>query len=99
MLTWYGGVTCAEPPPMSTVHDEVEDAVGRRAGALRLEPVGHHEPVPAPRLLEDVDDHVPLLCRGDAVDVVVRGHYWPGIGFRDGDLEGQQVDLAQRHLV
>ena len=78
------GITRSSPP------------VGRRAGGLGGEPVGHDQPVETPFALDDLVLHVVVLGGGDAVDVVVGGHHRPGIGLRDGDLERQQVELPQR---
>ena len=65
----------------------------------RGEPVGHEQAVPAPLPLDDAVVDGVLLGGRHAVDVVVRRHDRPGVGVLDGDLEGQQVELAQRRLV
>ena len=69
-----------------------------RGRGLGGEPVAHQQAVPAPLALDHLVVDVVLLGGRDAVDVVVGGHDRPGVRLLDGDLERQQVDLAQRLL-
>ena len=87
------------PRPAGPRHHEVEPAVGGRRGGLRGEPVGHEQAGPAPLPLQDPVVDVVLLGGRHPVHVVVRRHHRPRVGVLDGDLERQQVELAERAVV
>ncbi len=64
-------------------------------GGVGATPVGEDEALEAPVLLEDLVEGVVVLAGVVAVDVVVGAHDAGGVGVGDGDLEGEQVGLAQ----
>ena len=77
----------------------VEACVGGPRGAVRRAPVGHDPALEAPLGLQDVVEEMGVLAGVDAVDLVVGAHHAADAGLFHGDLEGQQVDLAQRPFI
>ena len=93
----YGSDQRVAPRAVRAGHGEVERRVAGGLGAARRRPVRHHEPVPAPLVVQDLLEHRRLGHRR-AVDGVVGGHHGPRARVSDDRLEGRQVQLAQRPL-
>ena len=85
------------PRAVRAGHREVHGGAGGLQAAGRG-PVGHHQAVPAPLVLEHVAQQRRLGHRV-AVDLVVGGHHGPRMRLGDDLLERRQVELAQRALV
>ena len=90
--------TSASPNgPVGPGHREVQRRVARALGVAGGAPVRHHEPVPAPLVLEHVAQQRRLGHRG-AVDARCRPPS-PPTGARPGSARTAQVELAQRALA
>ena len=77
----------------------VEPRVDRGRGAVRRPPVGLHLALEAPFVLQHVVEQVIVLAGIRAVQAVVAAHHAAGLPALRGDLERQQVELAQRAFV
>ena len=77
----------------------VQASVGGPRGAVRRAPVGHDPALEAPLGLQDVVQEMGVLAGVDAVHLVVGTHHAADAGLFHNDLEGQQVDLAQRAFI
>ncbi len=84
--------------------------LARRVGVVRGHPVPAGEladglpvrddgAVEAPLLAQHVVEHPAVGVRGDAVDLVVRGHQAAGVPLLHGHLERGEEDVAQRPLA
>ena len=65
-------------------------------GGVRPSPIGKHEALKPPGLLQYAVEQVAVLTGPIAVQLVVRAHHHAGLPFFDGDLECQQVGFAHR---
>ena len=65
----------------------------------RPEPVGHHDALEAPFLLEHSDQEVPILTAELPAELVVGGHHHADASLPNSRFEGGKVDLAERALV
>ncbi len=81
-----------------TWHLEIQSGL-ESGGAVRPEPVGHHDSLEAPLLLQHADEQVPILTARFPAEPVVGGHNHAHTRLPDRRFEGRQVDLAQRALV
>ena len=77
-------------------HLEVEPG-GRRPGSrARAQPVGEHEAFEPPLVAQDRGDQRGVLRAVRAVEPVVRGHDAQRAALAHRELEGHEVELAQR---
>jgi len=79
-------------------HLEVQSSVDG-VGAASPEPVGHHDTLEPPLILQHADEEVPVLSAELPAELVVGGHHHADVGLPDSSFEGCEVNLAQRALV
>jgi hypothetical protein len=77
----------------------VEAGIRRSGRAVGRAPVGDDPALEAPFALHDAVEKFRVLAGVDAVQPVVGAHHAADARFLHGDLEWQEIDLAQRALV
>ena len=85
------------PRPARPRHQQIDPRARRRVRVPRRPPVGHHEPLEAPFVLQHLGEQGAGRHR-HAVDPVVGGHDGPRPLLPHDRLERRQVELAQRPL-
>ena len=80
-------------------HLEIESGSQRRGRFGHAEPVGHHQALESPLVAQDVEEQRRLLGQPAAVQPVVRRHDGERPALADGDLEGDEVELAECAFV